>query len=155
MTKRVYYRKGSQEREMEHKERRDLVAKLEAGHHSVALCRSVEMRTRRGRRKSLRKPQMTSRFMMPQGTGWNSHKDILRWPNMRRVWYQPLVSGSRDIMKLMLLVQKLVLPVDKFHDGNGAAAPGHVYLSFSCLPGDCSKNGEHLSCKVHFGSNMK
>ena len=74
---------------------------------------------------------------------------------MRQVSYPPLVSGGSDDKKLRLLVQKLVLLTDEVHNGNGAAAPGHVYHPFSCLPGDCSKHGEHLSCKAHFGSNQK
>ena len=74
---------------------------------------------------------------------------------MQRVSYRPLVSGGGDDRKLLLLVQKLVLLADKVHDGNGAAALGHMYHPFSCLPGDCSKHGEHMSCKAHFGSNSK
>ena len=74
---------------------------------------------------------------------------------MRQVSYRPLVSGGSGDMKLMLQVQKLILLVDEVHNGNGAAAPGHMYHPFSCLPGDCSEHGEHLSCKAHFGSNTE
>ena len=45
---------------------------------------------------------------------------------MQQVLYRPLVSGGSDDMKLELQVQKLVVHVDKVHNGNGAAGPGHV-----------------------------
>ena len=47
-------------------------------------------------------------------------------PNRQWVSYPPLVCGGSDDKMLLLLVQKLVLHADEVHDGNGAAAPGHM-----------------------------